>query len=136
MSYIYIARIYTHGCLILKHSLGDADYVTSDQVVTVTEVIQYAWRRAPLQDFILAAREGTVVPPMSTPRQYDYGKPADTLQEWTSKVKNLQGLVDQDDAEERARLEREIAQTRTERARRRGKSVDLTTPQCACVHGV
>lgn len=71
---------------------------------------------------------------MSAPRQYDYGKPADTLQEWTSKVKSLQGLVDQDDAEERARLEREIAQTRTERARRRGKSVDLTTPQCAFAH--
>lgn len=67
---------------------------------------------------------------MSSARQYDYGKPEDTVSEWTSKVKNLQGLVDQDDAEERARLEREIEQTKLERARRRGKSIDFTTPQC------
>lgn len=67
---------------------------------------------------------------MSSARQYDYGKPEDTVSEWTSKVKSLQGLVDQDDAEERARLEREIEQTKLERARRRGKSIDFTTPQC------
>lgn len=47
-------------------------------------------------------------------------------------MKSLQGLVDRDDEEERARLEREIEQTRAERARRRGKSIDLTTPQCTC----
>ncbi|KAF8322294.1 hypothetical protein DL93DRAFT_2205857 [Clavulina sp. PMI_390] len=62
---------------------------------------------------------------MSAPRQYDYGKPEETLSEWTSKVRNLQGLVDQDDAEERERLEREIEQSRLERARRRGKSIDI-----------
>ena len=67
---------------------------------------------------------------MSSARQYDYGKPVDTLSEWASKVKSLQTLVDQDDAEERTRLEREIERARSERARRRGKSVDFTTSQC------
>jgi Skp family chaperone for outer membrane proteins len=67
---------------------------------------------------------------MSSARQYDYGKPADTLSEWASKVKSLQTLVDQDDAEERTRLEREIERARSERARRRGKSIDFTTAQC------
>lgn len=67
---------------------------------------------------------------MSSARPFDYGKPTETLSQWTSKVKNLQGLVDQDDAEEREKLEREIEQTRLERARRRGRSVDLTSPQC------
>lgn len=69
---------------------------------------------------------------MASPRpNVDYTKPGDAnLSQWTSQIKNLQSLVDQDDAEERARLEREIEQSRLARAKRRGQSVDLTTPNC------
>lgn len=61
----------------------------------------------------------------------DYSKSGESkLSDWTSKIKSLQSLVDQDDAEERERLEREIEQTRLARAARRGKSIDFTNPNC------
>lgn len=55
-------------------------------------------------------------------------KPENGLAEWTSKIKAMQRLVDDDEETETRRLEEEIAASRLARMRRstgRGTSVDL-----------
>jgi hypothetical protein len=55
-------------------------------------------------------------------------KPESGLAEWTSKIKAMQRLVDEDEEAETRRLEQEIAASRLARMRRstgRGTSVDL-----------
>ena len=53
---------------------------------------------------------------------YDTGKPDSGLEEWTSRIKALQSMVDEDAALERTQLELGIAKSREERAQRKSQS--------------
>lgn len=62
----------------------------------------------------------TSSPTSNTRRQsYDFGRPDEGLAEWTTKVRSMQSLVDEDEAKEQRRLEEEITRSRLERAKRR-----------------
>ncbi|KAG8690551.1 hypothetical protein FRC11_010803 [Ceratobasidium sp. 423] len=64
-------------------------------------------------------------PPQPTPtrrRTFDYShQPEQGLQEWASRIKNIQAEVDQDEQTEQKRLEEEIVASRIARAERRAK---------------